>query len=291
MLVFTTLIGGFNYTISKIVMPAYIQPSGIIVLRGIVCILVFGAIDIFFVKERVEKKDFGRLLLCALFGIAINQLMFYNGLNLTTPINASLMMTTSPIIILVISSLVLKERITFLKVAGLILGATGTILLLLHSGMGEKGDLLIGDIMVLINAISWGCFLVTVKPLMMKYNPFTVLKWVFFFGFFMVLPFGYHDFISVKWELMTYEAMWALAFVVIFATLFAYYYNAAVLKYVNTSIAGSYIYLQPVLAAAIAIAWGKDIFSLQKLAYSFLILSGVYLVSLRKNNSQSNIKG
>ncbi len=281
MLFSAALIGGFNYSISKTVMPDYIKPLSIVVSRGIIAILVFGLIHFLFVKEPLQRKDFGRVTLAALFGIAINQMSFYEGLNLTSPINASLMMTITPIMVLLVSSFLLQEKISITKMLGVLLGTTGTILLLLHSGRGPVKGFFTGDLLVLFNASAWACFLVTVKPLMQKYNPFTILKWIFFLGFFMVLPFGYQDFISTKWTALPAEIWWSFAFIIFFATLCAYFLNSAVLKYVNPSVAGSYIYLQPLLAAFIAIAWGKDRFDLEKLGYLIIILSGVYLVSFR----------
>lgn len=283
MLTAGALIGAFNFTISKMVMPEFIKPLAIVLTRGILSTIIFTLIHYFFVKEAIKKEDYLRIFLSALFGIAINQMTFYEGLNLTTPINASLMMTITPIFVLLISSLLLKERITIIKIIGVLLGSIGAALLILHSGKASVTGIFSGDFLVLINAICWACFLVTTKPLMQRYNPFTILKWIFLIGFFMVLPFGYQDFITTKWESLTMEAWGALAFVLIFATLFAYYLNSAVLKFVNPSIAGSYIYLQPLLASIIAITWGIDSFSFEKMGYLIIILSGVYLVNFRKN--------
>jgi drug/metabolite transporter (DMT)-like permease len=281
MLILASLIGAFNYTISKMVMPDFVKPMSIVVTRGIIAIIIFSLIHFLFIKERLEKKDYTRVFLAALLGIVLNQMSFYQGLNLTTPINASLMMTITPIIVLLISFSTHKEKISFTKISGVLLGTIGTSLLLLHSGNGTVQGLFTGDILVLLNAISWACFLVTVKPLMQKYNPFTILKWIFLIGFLMIIPFGYQDFINTDWTLLSYKAWWAMAFVILLATLCAYFLNSAVLKYVNPSVAGSYIYLQPLLAAIIAIYWGKDYFSFEKLTYLIIILSGVYLVSFR----------
>ncbi len=281
MLILASLIGAFNYTISKMVMPDFVKPMAIVVTRGIIAIAVFSLIHFLFIKEKLEKEDYKRVFLAALFGIALNQVFFYQGLNLTAPINAALMMTVTPIIVLLISFIARKEKITATKITGVLLGTIGTALLLLHSGKGTVNGLFTGDLLVLINAVSWACFLVTVKPLMQKYHPFTILKWIFLIGFFMIIPFGYQDFITTDWTLLSYEAWWAFAFIMFFATLCAYFLNSAVLKYVNPSVAGSYIYLQPLMAALIAISWGKDAFSFEKLAYLIIILSGVYLVNFR----------
>ncbi|HSZ24404.1 MAG TPA: DMT family transporter [Cytophagaceae bacterium] len=285
MLSMAALIGGFNFTISKIIMPGFLKPMSLVIIRGIISILVFSLLHFLFVKEKLQKKDYGRVFLASLFGIVINQITFYEGLNLTSPINASLMMTITPIMVLVVSSLSGKEKMSVTKILGVFLGTAGTILLLLHSNRGPIRGLFAGDILVLINAVSWACFLVTVKPLMQEYNPLTILKWIFFLGFFLNLPFGYHDFATTNWNLMNAKELWAFAFIICFATLMAYYLNAAVLKYVNPSIAGSYIYLQPLLAGIIAIVWGKDSFNLEKLGYLTIILAGVSLVNFRNKKN------
>lgn len=281
MLFSTAAIAGLNYTISKLVMPDYVKPLAIVVSRGIVSIIFFSLIHFFFVKESIKRKDFGRIFLTAVFGIVLNQMIFYEGLNLTTPINASLMMTGTPFIVLLISFVVLKEELTIYKVMGVILGTLGTLLLLFSSGSSALGGLFIGDLFILINAMSWAGFLVTVKPLLKEYNPFTILKWIFFLGFFMILPFGYTDFVSTDWGKLTTEVWWAFAFIIVVATLVAYYLNSAVMKYVDASVSGSYIYLQPFLAGAVAIAWGKDTFSFEKFIYLIIMLSGVYLISYK----------
>jgi drug/metabolite transporter (DMT)-like permease len=283
MLFLTALIAGLNYTISKLVMPVYMLPFAIVVARGIVAILFFSLIHFFFIKETIKRKDYGRVFLTAIFGIVLNQMIFYQGLNLTTPINAALMMTGTPFIVLLISFYVLKEKITLYKTMGIILGTAGTLLLLFSSGTSSFGGLFIGDLFILVNAASWAGFLVTVKPLMKEYHPVTILKWIFFLGFLMILPFGYNDFISTNWSAFTTEAWWAFLFIMVIATLAAYYLNSAVMKYVNPSVSGSYIYLQPFLAATVAIAWGKDIFSLEKLIYLIIMLSGVYLISYKNS--------
>ena len=284
MLILTALIAGLNYTISKLVMPDFVKPLSIVMSRGIVAIVIFSVIHFFYVKEPIKKKDYLRIFLAALFGIALNQMIFYEGLNLTTPINAALMMTGTPFIVLLISFLVIKEELNLYKITGVILGTAGTLLLLFGKGNTVKG-LFIGDLFILINAISWAGFLVTAKPLMKEYNPFTILKWIFLLGFFMILPFGYKDFVSTNWSALTTEAWWAFAFIIVVATLCAYYLNAAVLKYVSPSVSGSYIYLQPFLAAFVAIAWGKDEFSLGKLIYLLIMLTGVYMISYKKKVS------
>lgn len=283
----TSLIQGFNFSIAKIVMPEFISPGAIIVVRGVCATLFFWAGSALFLREKIRiKKDFLTLFFCSISGIAINQLLFYKGLSLTKPINASLMVTISPVMVLLISAIMIGEKITRLKVVGILVGAAGVIFLLLSSNAKGPESLFIGDLLILINAASYAVFLVLVKPLMAKYHPLTVLKWTFLFGFFMVLPFGWKGLGKVHWESMPVEAWFSLAFVVIFATLVTYSLNVGVLKTINPSLAGIYIYLQPAMAACIAVAMRKDTLTLSKTLYCLMIFSGVYLVSKKTSNKK-----
>ena len=174
------LIYGINYTLAKDVMPDFIQPLGFIFLRVSGAVLLFWLCYRLFFYEKVAKSDLFKLALCGLFGVAINQMLFFEGLNLTTPINAAVIMVTNPILVLIIGALA-AEVITKRKMLG-ITGATGAISSSLWWCSRANSNHLWGNIMVLINA-AYGVYLVLVKPLMQKYKPITVISWVFLFGF------------------------------------------------------------------------------------------------------------
>jgi drug/metabolite transporter (DMT)-like permease len=278
-LLFTALIAGFNYSISKIVMPEFIQPSAIIVLRGMAACLVFGIVHLFIGEKIDYKKDFIKILGCAFFGIAANQLLFYEGLNLTAPINASLLQCCVPVFVLIFAVFVKEEKLTIKKIIGISLGAAGAVLLLMSSSAKASGGHILGDTLVILNALSYGIFLVILKPLMAKYQGLTIVAWIFFLGTFFTLPFGYKDVMVIQWSTWPLYAFLSLAFILIFATIIAYYFNVSVLKQVNPSVAGIYIYLQPVLTTLIAVALGKDILTWEKAGFSVLIFAGVFMVS------------
>ena len=273
------LIYGANYTIAKEVMPNYIQPFGFIVLRCLGAVTLFWLVGLF-VKEKVEGKDLPKLALCALFGIAINQLMFFKGLNYTNPINAAVIMTSTPILVLIMAAVLIKERITKTKALGIGIGLVGTLLILM---VGKKlsfsSNTFLGDLMVWVNASSYGVYLVLVSPFMKKYHPLTVIKWVFLFGLIQVLPFGFNEFTQIEWTKFPPNIIWAVVFVVVGLSFFAYAFNTLALKYVSPSVVSTYIYLQPVLASVFAIALGKDSLDMIKVASAVLICTGVYLVS------------
>lgn len=275
------LIYALNYTIAKDVMPEYIEPSGFILLRVLCGVFLFSFFYFLFIKESVEKKDFFRLALCGLFGVAINQLFFFEGLNLTTPINAAIIMTVNPVLVIIISALLIGEKITVKKIIGIVLGIIGAGALILNSGsVSFDNDFFIGNILVLINATSYAIYLVLVKGLMKKYNPLTVMFFVFLFGLFFVLPFGYQDLNSINLDSFTNDIYLKILFVVVCTTFIAYLLNAFALKSLNPSIVSIYIYLQPVLASVIAILYNSDTIDYVKIVSSIFIFIAVFLVSI-----------
>ena len=280
-LIIVNLIYALNYTIAKDVMPEYIQPSGFILLRVIGGSILFFLTYLFFVKERVKKKDFFRLMLCGLFGVAINQLFFFEGLNLTTPINAAIIMTISPVLVIITSAIIIKEKITVRKIIGIILGLIGACILILNSGdISFENDFFTGNILVLINATSYAIYLVLVKTLMKRYNPITVMFYVFIFGLIFVLPFGIDEIQKIDLTTFNEEIYLKIGFVVICTTFIAYMFNAFALKSLNPSVVSVYIYLQPLLASLIAIALNSDSLSLVKILSAIFIFSAVFLVSI-----------
>ena len=280
-LIIVNLIYALNYTIAKDVMPEYIQPSGFILLRVIGGSILFFLTYFFFVKERVKKKDFFRLMLCGLFGVAINQLFFFEGLNLTTPINAAIIMTISPVLVIITSAIIIKEKITVRKIIGIFLGLIGACILILNSGdISFENDFFTGNILVLINATSYAIYLVLVKTLMKRYNPITVMFYVFIFGLIFVLPFGIDEIQKIDLTTFNEEIYLKIGFVVICTTFIAYMFNAFALKSLNPSVVSVYIYLQPLLASLIAIALNSDSLSLVKILSAIFIFSAVFLVSI-----------
>lgn len=275
------LIYGANYTIAKSVMPQYIQPFAFIILRVIGALVLYWLVSLFFKQEKIEKKDFPRLIACGIFGVAVNQLLFFKGLSLTSPINAAIMMLCTPILVLIISFFAIKEKLTWVKVVGVFIGLSGALLLIFQNtaitSVGQSNPL--GDFFILINALSWGIYLVIVKSLMQKYSTLTVIKWSFLFGSLIVIPVGFNEFQLIDWANMPTQAYASIAFVVIGVTFLAYFLNTYALKQLSPTVVSIYIYLQPILASLIAIMSKKDELSFYKICAALLIFVGVYLVS------------
>jgi len=270
-------------------MPDFIQPSGFILLRVTGAVTLFSFFYFLFVNERVERKDILKLAICGVFGVAINQLLFFEGLNLTTPINAAIIMTINPVLVIIMSAFILYEKINVRKGIGIALGLIGASTLILNGGsLSGDTNFMLGNTFIFINAASYGLYLVLVKPLMLKYHPITVMFYVFLFGLLYVLPFGYTELLAVDWVSFPSTIMWEVAFVVVCTTVIAYLLNSAALKQLNPSTVSIYIYLQPILATLFAIFRNADTIDEMKIISATIIFVGVYLVSVRSVKERKN---
>lgn len=278
----TNLIYGANYTIAKMVMPEYIKPLGFTFIRVLGSLVFFLTVHLMFIREKVQKEDFPRLFFSGMFGIAINQLFFLEGLNLTTPLNASLIMITTPILVVLISVFSLKEKITWYKVVGVMLGAAGAFYTIGGKELQFSASTVLGDFYIFLNAIAYGIYISIVKPLMKKYNPITVLKWIFIFGYVPVFFIGLSQFQEVDWQSIPFNKYWAILYVVLVVNCGAYLLNIYGLSKVNPSVVGIFIYIQPIFATLIAIVFQSDNLTFQKILAAILIFSGVYMVSFFK---------
>jgi drug/metabolite transporter (DMT)-like permease len=278
---------GLNYVIAKGIMPDYLMPRAIIFLRVAVTVFVFAILHFVTPSQKVEKRDLFKLAMCAVFGVAINQILFFEGLNLSTPINASIIITVIPVLILIFSHYILKERITTIKVIGIVLGATGALMVILAAGSGNfKSATMLGNLLIFINAASWALYLVLIKPLMEKYDSITVMKWVFFFGLIIVFPFTFRSFSTSAFAEIPFKFWMSIAFVVFGATIIAYFLNNYSLKSVSPNVNGIYIYLQPLIASVVSILFGKDELTVLKTIAAILIMAGVYFVTRRPKKSR-----
>jgi drug/metabolite transporter (DMT)-like permease len=281
------VIYALNYSIAKDLMPDHIGPLALVLLRIGGAGLLFWVLSIFTKKETLEKGDLKKMAILALFGVFINQVFFIYGLSLTKPINSAIIMISNPIMVILFTLIVFKERITVLKISGLLLGIVGAVTLLLFKGNFEFGsETLIGDLLTLINATSWAVFVVMAKPYMQKYHTVTVMKWIFLFGFIFMLPVGFNDIQTVQWHAWSTGVWLGVGFVVVATTFLAYLLNTYPLKILSPSVVSMYIYTQPFLATLFAVFLGKDTLTPTKLLSAVLIILGVYMVSMKTKETK-----
>ena len=287
-LLFTNLFFAINLSAVKHLTNLQLaKPFGINVVRvGVSMILFWLLFALRPVNIRIEKKDIKRFIFCAITGVAINQLLFLKGLSLTYSIHASLLMLTTPILIVFIAAWILKERIGIIKLLGLALGIGGAAVLILgKENTGEGDNVVWGDILIIINAVSYTIYFVLVKPLMLKYDPVVIIRWIFTFGFVMVLPFGWVEFTQIQWQHFNTVDYTCMALVVLTGTFLAYLFNVYGIKILGASVAGFYIYTQPVFAAVIAMFFLQEELSAYKIIAALLIFAGVYLANKPMKNA------
>lgn len=286
---FVSIIYGMTFTLAKDVMPKYVEASGFIIMRVGGAAILFWIVWLFSRKskkireEQIEPKDYPRLIAAGFLGVALNMLSFFKGLSLTSPISASVLMVSTPMIVLVLSAIILKERMQKRMIFGIVLGLIGTGFLILYGkSVGNATNASLGNFLVFINATSYGLYLVIVKNLMDKYNAFNFAKWIYLIGFIMVLPFGWNEFEAVNWTLMPIDIYWKIGFVVVFSTFLTYMLNLLTMRELKPTTIAVFVYLQPLFATIFAISLGKDELTLVKIASAVLIFTGVYLVTQKK---------
>ena len=280
------LIYGVSFTVAKEVMPLYIRPFGFILIRVLGAALLFWTVGIFLKKEKIETQDYPRLLLGALFGIALNQLSFFKGLSMTTPINASVIMVTSPILVLIFSSFLLNEKATKKKILGIFIGLFGAVMLIIFgkdTGMASNATL--GNLLVFVNASSYGLYLILIKNLTKKYHAITLAKWLYLFGLIMVIPFGISELSIVEWNSMPLPILYRVGFIIVFTSFMTYMFNLFAIKELKPTTLSIFIYLQPVIASSYALLVGSDSLNVIKVAATVLIFIGVYLVTRKPKES------
>jgi len=276
-----TTIYGINHTIAKGVMPTYVKPFGFILIRVMGAAALFWTISFFGPKEKIERKDWGRIVLCAILGMVVNMLAFFKGLELSTPINSSILVTISPIIVVVLSALLIKEKITSKKGVGVALGFIGALLLIVFGAeiRQDAPNIPLGNALFILNATAYGTYLIIAKTLITKYHPFTLMKWLFTIALILNFPVGIGAFMEIEWNSMPLSVIGAIVFVVLGTTFMTYLFNVFALTQLKASTLSAFIYVQPLFGILFAVATGKDHLSLVKVLGTILVLLGVYFAS------------
>ncbi|NVJ63234.1 MAG: DMT family transporter [Flavobacteriaceae bacterium] len=278
-----TTIYGINHTVAKGVMPDYVGAFGFIFLRTGGAALLFWISSIFVKSEKIAKQDWKPLITAAILGASINMLSFFKGLELSTPINSSILVTITPIIVVIFSSILLKEKIYFTKVLGIAMGLVGAIGLVIYGKevRMDAPNIPLGNTLFIVNATAYGLYLIVIKKVMEKYQPITVLKWVFTIAFIVNLPITYSSFNQINWE-MPPSIIASVVFVILGTTYMTYLFNGFALTKLKASTVSSFVYVQPLIGIIVAILSGQDQLNFTKVAAGILVLSGVYFASKKQ---------
>jgi len=280
-----SIIFGLHYSIAKSMMPAYLTPLQMVFIRLLGGMILFWVFQRLFIREKVERRDLLMLALCGLVGFTLNITLFYAGLNLTTPVDASIIHVTNPIMVLILASIIIREKVTFRKTGGILLGMSGALILILwgrHLQFG--GQTALGNVLVLMNMVCYSLYLVLLKPLLVKYHTVTILKWVSFFGFIFVIPLSARSMLSISFANFDWYAWSALFYIIVLTTFLVYLMINFSLNILTPTAVSYYTYLQPVLAAVSSVSIGMERITLPKVLAAMLIFTGVYMVTSRKED-------
>jgi drug/metabolite transporter (DMT)-like permease len=276
----TAIIWGLNYTISKYLITGIFTPFQLIFLRllgGVICFYIFQKL---FVPEKVSRRDLVMFALLGILGFALNQTLFYVGLDYTTPVDASIIHVINPILVLIFSSIIIGEKVNLRKTGGIAFGSAGALLLIFYSsGLTFSGNHAMGNTMIVLNIVCYALYLVLIKPLVGKYHTATILKWVSLFGFLFVLPFSIKPAIQINFAAIPAKAWISVVYVIIMNTFIAYFLINFALQRVMPSLVSFYTYLQPVVASVSSLSVGSGSITWTKILAAALIFSGVWLVS------------
>ena len=275
---------GINHTLAKDVMPTYVQPYGFILLRVVGASILFWSLSFLKTSQKIKKEDWPRLIACAICGMVINMLFFFKGLSLSTPINSSVIITLSPVMVLLLGAIILRERITLLKIAGIIVGLIGALILVFFSSSTSTNapNIPLGNILFIVNAFSFGLYLILVKPLTAKYDAITLMKWLFLIATIINLPITIGEFNEIVWQEIPTVVLWQIAFVVVATTFMTSLLNIFAIKHLSASTLSVFMYLQPLVAIIYATSVGADQLNLVKIVAGLFVFTGVYMVTKKK---------
>ncbi len=283
-LLITTLIFGMHYAIAKALMPVMMLPMQLLFMRSLGGVILFWLFASLFVHEKVERKDLLMLAVCGLFGFALNQALFYEGLNLTTPVDASIIHVLNPIFVLVFASILIKEKVNLTKISGIALGGSGALILILYGKTMNMGiDSFRGNILVMLNMLFYAFYIVLMKPIVAKYHTATILKWVSFFGFLFIIPFSVPSLLAFHPSTIPLAGWLGVAYIIILNTFVAYLLINFALKFLEASMVSYYTYLQPVIASVMSVSMSGETITFPKVLAAILIFAGVWLVNRKKN--------
>ena len=267
-------------------MPIYIGSLGFVLLRVLGATILFWTIGLFFNSKKIEKKDRLTILKCGLFGMGINIAAFISGLDYSTPINSSILIIITPIFVVILSYFIFKNKINSSKIIGIFLGFIGAMILIINADMTSSigRNIPLGNFLFIVNCLSYGYYLIIVKPMAEKYDLITLFKWLFLIGLVFNFPLGINQFLDVDWSnLPLYEAVLPMLYVVICTTFMTYFLNGYALTRLTSTEVAVFMYLQPVIGVVFAVVSKSDTLSITIIIASILIFTGLYLTT-KKNN-------
>lgn len=252
----------------------------------------FWLLSLFCKREQVDHRDMLKIFFASLFALVFNQGVFIFGLSMTSPIDASIVTTTLPIVTMIVAAIYLKEPVTNKKVSGIFVGAMGALILIISSqGANSSDGNILGDLLCLIAQISFSIYLTVFKGLSQKYSPITLNKWMFVYASMCYIPFSYHDMTAIQWSGISTAALLQVGYVVVGGSFLAYICIMSAQRMLRPTVVSMYNYMQPIVASTVAIMIGLGTFNLEKGIAIALVFLGVYIVTQSKSRKDFEKEG
>lgn len=259
---------------------------------GLVALRIGGAAIIFVILQRVlgqlripARKDLAWIALYSLLGVVVNQFLFVKGLSLTTVINATLLGTTIPVFTLFVSIIFGYDSLSLRKAVGIVLAAAGVVYLVDPLRADFSGQTAVGNLLIVVNSLSYGAYIALSKDMLKRYGALTFITWVFIFGSLLTIPVGFVTLADVSLQSVGMGIWLAVLYIIVVPTVGAYYANAWALARVSPSTVAVYIYLQPLIAFALAPLILGESWNSRTWIASILIFAGVAVVISRSRGA------
>ncbi len=284
------ILWGVSAPLGKAILAAGMTPLMLTDCRMAGAAVLFWVLSIFTPREKVTPRDLLAMFLAALCGVVINQCCFVTGLSLTSPVNASIITTSLPILTMVLAAIVLREPITGMKAGGVFLGAAGAMVLILGSVSDSGEGNIAGDLTVILAQLSFSCYLVVFKRLIGRYSPVTLMKWMFTYSAVCVIPFTYSEWVSMDWSSAAPIVVWGSVAFAVGPTFLSYLLLPVGQKHLRPTVTAMYNYVQPIVASLVAVCAGLSRFTVNNAIAIVLVFIGVYLVTRSKSRADMDAK-
>lgn len=273
---------GLMAPISKaVILTGLITPIAITNLRITGSLILFWLLSFFLPKEKMPIQDHLKLAGASILGIIINQTCFISGLSYTSPTNASIITTSMPLWVMILSAFILKDPLTKRKLIGLGFGACGALSLVLSSATtkGESSNAILGDLLVMIAQMSYALYMVLYANFLRRYSIFTIMRFMYTYAFIIFMPLTFTKLIDTSFNELSILNYLGILYIIVIGTFLCQILLIIAQRALLPSIVGMYNYVQPIVASIISIVWGFDEFSFTKLFSIILIFTGVFIVS------------
>ena len=278
---------GINIIVCKdLTSSRLISPIALFCLRSLGAGSLFWIISCFLPKEKVEKKDYVKIMMASLLGFFLTQMTFLIAIPDITPMDCSIVSSLSPIYTMFIAAFALKEPITFRKIGGVAISFIGVIYLILNTVTGQGSTVQtswVGILLMIANSLCFSLYLGLFKPVITKYSVITFMKWIFLFAAAFSLPLAAHELITFDYSLLSGTYLSELAFLIVCSTFITYFLIPLGQKRIRPTLVSMYSYVQPIIAIVISIWVGMDTLSWQKIVAAAMVFGGVVLVNYSRS--------